>query len=74
MAEQLNNSQEVRRLLLENEERLKIAAKELSIGYSASNKISFFNDLHHDGDLIDYIRSIMSKDQMQEYSKILHGA
>lgn len=61
-------------MLIDNEELLRVAVKQLNISYSPSAKIPYFKDLHHDGDLIHYIRQNMSQKNMKEYSDILHGA
>lgn len=64
---------EIRKRLCENEDLLADFCRKNGIKYSASTKKRYFSELTHDGDLLHYIKTSMSSEDMKVFSNVIHG-
>lgn len=64
---------EIRTKLCENEDFLAQFCKEKGIKYSAANKKNYFRELTHDGDLLHYIMTSMSAEDMKVFTETVHS-
>ncbi len=59
--------------LCENEDLLADLCRKNGIKYSAITKKRYFSELTHDGDLLHYVMTSMSSDDMKVFSNVIHS-
>ena len=64
---------ELRIKLCENEDLLADFAKKKGLKYRSINKKKYFKDLTHDGDLLHYVMTSMSYEDMKSFSDTVHS-